>query len=743
MAYLSLGYYAQAMRVLTDARRDLLEAGSAWLAALAGLSLVECLVSTGRFRDAIETVTGLHGELARFDDSVSGSQALVWQARASAGLHDYDAALRTLDRAAGLLSASDDLAIHRAVLEAERAELLLELGNVAESLSLIQQVIPMLGRAGLTIEAAAAHALRGSALLQMGQLTEANTAAGEVLAVAEDEGLRWLTARALHLRGRVQIGQGDEVGARRSFASAVRHIDRVHRRVAWDDRATFSNTSVPLYTDALALALRQQRLPVALRYAERCKASGLADHLRGRVDIRPRARDARSRHLIDELARLRERYAWLGAAQWKETASGTSVHGAMGPIQRGENQAEVKRIERRLAEIWRELQVSNPAYRGEAAALDLVDAADDESGDEDDVAQRWVERVCAALGPNEDVALLEYAGLGDDLALFVLRGHEVRTIRLENAGRAIRDLVPLLQLDVDYSARAAESGGRSLLTMAAKTRGVLRRLQQVLLEPATPLLDGVGRLVIVPHGAAHHVPFHALYNGQAFLIEDCEVAYAPCASLLEHFEARQQALQEVRPRHSHQALVATCSNGGALAQVEVEGQAVLEAFGGRLLHEDEATLGALRAFAGDYTVLHLAAHAVFRPDEPLFSSLQLYDGRLSTLEVFDLELSCSLATLSACETALGTAGAGDELMGLSRALLYAGAPSLVLSLWKVEDRSTAALMTSFYRALCQGVSKAGALRAAQLDLIHHQVEGDYSAPFYWAPFQLIGHAGPV
>jgi CHAT domain-containing protein len=163
------------------------------------------------------------------------------------------------------------------------------------------------------------------------------------------------------------------------------------------------------------------------------------------------------------------------------------------------------------------------------------------------------------------------------------------------------------------------------------------------------------------------------------------------------------------------------------------------------LREEEATLEALRALSQDYAVIHLAAHAVFRPDEPLFSSLQLHDGWLSTLDMFELELKCSLATLSACETALGMTGAGDELMGLSRALLYAGAPSLVLSLWKVEDRSTAALMSTFYRALCRGTTKAAALRQAQLSLIHNEgrSDADFSAPFYWAPFQLIGHPGPL
>jgi len=251
--------------------------------------------------------------------------------------------------------------------------------------------------------------------------------------------------------------------------------------------------------------------------------------------------------------------------------------------------------------------------------------------------------------------------------------------------------------------------------------------------------------VVVPHGVTHHVPFHALHDGRGYLIEDREIAYAPCASLIEHFAERHRALHDARADQGCRALALAYSDGGALPHVQAEGQAVVAAFGGRLLRDQEATLESLRTLAGDYAVVHLAAHAVFRPDEPLFSSLQLQDGRLSTLDVFEMELSCSLATMSACETALGMAGAGDELMGLSRALLYAGAPSLVLSLWKVEDRSTAALMSALYGSLCRGESKASALRQAQLSLIRNEVDGsvDLSAPFYWAPFQLIGHPGPL
>jgi CHAT domain-containing protein len=274
--------------------------------------------------------------------------------------------------------------------------------------------------------------------------------------------------------------------------------------------------------------------------------------------------------------------------------------------------------------------------------------------------------------------------------------------------------------------------------------GILSRLYDVLMRPALRQLAGVTRLVVVPHGATHHVPFHALHDGARYLIEDFEVSYSPCADLLDHFSARHRLLPDASLL-DRQALVVSYSHAGRLPHVDMEGRWVAEALGGRLFSEHEASIAALSAAAGSQNVLHIAAHGSFNPEEPMFSSLQLYDGLLSTLDVFDLELNCSLVTLSACETALGVTGAGDELMGLSRAFLFAGTPSLVLSLWMVEDQATAALMREFYRALRHGGTKAAALRQAQLSLLNSKgdMEKDISGPFFWAPFQLIGHAGPL
>jgi CHAT domain-containing protein len=165
-------------------------------------------------------------------------------------------------------------------------------------------------------------------------------------------------------------------------------------------------------------------------------------------------------------------------------------------------------------------------------------------------------------------------------------------------------------------------------------------------------------------------------------------------------------------------------------------------FQGQALLEAEAAREQIQDRAADARLLHFACHGEFRPDNPLFSGLALADGWLTTLDIFNLRLEASLVTLSACQTGRSVIGGGDELFGLRRAFLAAGAASLVMSHWLVEDRSTAALMEAFYRGLGLGETKAAALRAAQLGLLYGE-DPAYAHPYFWAPFFLTGHTGPL
>jgi len=146
----------------------------------------------------------------------------------------------------------------------------------------------------------------------------------------------------------------------------------------------------------------------------------------------------------------------------------------------------------------------------------------------------------------------------------------------------------------------------------------------------------------------------------------------------------------------------------------------------------------------NYRIMHVATHGLLNAERPQFTGLVLSlvgnktgDGFLRTDEIFNLKLGAPLVMLSACETGLGKEKRGEGVIGLTRAFMYAGAPTVGVSLWSVADRSTAELMTDLYKRMLtgQGMSAVAAKRAAQQNMITGK---KYSAPFYWAPFVLVG-----
>lgn len=325
--------------------------------------------------------------------------------------------------------------------------------------------------------------------------------------------------------------------------------------------------------------------------------------------------------------------------------------------------------------------------------------------------------------------LLEYYLHEHGGTLFVLQDGSLSVVPLAVPAAEVRRLLYLYHLNMDAAARDVGQG-RSLAGLEHNARGILHRLYAALIEPAGAYLAGCERLVVVPYGPLHAIPFHALHDGTRYLVERLEVSTCPSSTLLRLCDARP-------PRAGRSALVVAHSGGGALPSVLAEARAVADLLPGELRLEEQATRTAVIEGAPRHGVLHLAAHGHARLDNPAFAHVSLADGQLSTIDIFNLPLDGALVALSACETGRSAVVGGDELVGLSRGFLYAGASTLVQSLWRVEDGSTAHLMERFYRALCQGAPSGTALRQAQLAIL-----ADRGAhPFVWAPFQLVGHSG--
>jgi CHAT domain-containing protein len=337
----------------------------------------------------------------------------------------------------------------------------------------------------------------------------------------------------------------------------------------------------------------------------------------------------------------------------------------------------------------------------------------------------------------EDTLLLEYFMAGDELAIFLVTRDDVACRRVPWDPAAFQRRSQLLWLNLAMAARSGAVATPAAVT--ANALAVLGQLHAELVGPVAEVIAPYRKLVLVPSGPLHYLPFHAFHDGDGYLLERHEISYLPGSSLLGHCQATRPA--------GRGAAVFGHSFDGRLPHAAAEARAVAAVWRETAMVEQEATLDRLRELAPRRRVVHLAAHGDFRADNPLFSGLALADGALTTLEVFNrLRLDAALVVLSACQTGRHVIGGGDELLGLTRAFLYAGAPSLVLSLWAVEDQSTATLMARMHHLLAAGWAKGAALRQAQLEML--AAPGDAGAgpaahPFFWAPFILVGDSGPV
>jgi CHAT domain-containing protein len=288
---------------------------------------------------------------------------------------------------------------------------------------------------------------------------------------------------------------------------------------------------------------------------------------------------------------------------------------------------------------------------------------------------------------------------------------------------------------------------------------ILRRAYDALIAPAADLLAVAERVVVVPHGPLHQLPFAALLDpaGRPLLEIAPDLRYAPSTTLLLH--AR---LQQAAPKAACLALGYDGAAGRRLRHTEAEAAAVARLCGGEAWHGVPRMAEQLRAAAGAYRWLHLACHGEFDLDEPLRSWLEIGPGeRLSAATVLDqFALSADLVTLSACRSGVSRVLRGDEPMGLVRAFLSAGARSVLVTLWPVEDISARILMEHFYRALLVDGDPAAALHEAQralrdltladareilagwgedvADIPTEDTAQPYADPAFWAAYALIG-----
>ena len=331
-----------------------------------------------------------------------------------------------------------------------------------------------------------------------------------------------------------------------------------------------------------------------------------------------------------------------------------------------------------------------------------------------------VERMATGLGPQE--TLVGFFTSGNTLYGYTLAGAEIRIFQLDGHG---------LTEDVGEFVQSIKKRRR-------QTKELGELLYKRLLRPMQNSIAGRD-LLIVPHGSLHYVPFAALHDGEKFLMQGRALRYLPSAMLLGLMpEARAFAASTKDPVNRLLILGNPDLGQAALdlpsAQIEAQDLQSMFAKTSELFVRRAATETLLKERAYDFSHIHVASHGEFSADAPLESRLKLAtddknDGMLTVSEIYGLRLNANLVMLSACETGLGSISSGDDVVGLTRGFLYAGAQNVVGSLWEVDDDATAELSKLMYAGMKKGTPVSKALAEAQEVLMRKKPH-----PYFWAAF---------
>jgi CHAT domain-containing protein len=376
-----------------------------------------------------------------------------------------------------------------------------------------------------------------------------------------------------------------------------------------------------------------------------------------------------------------------------------------------------QKVRAQLNAIWQDFETVAPAYvglrRGDTASWSEIKGLSDKLGAQTGIVSFYTiedEIICFILRAGWDSPLLKQLPISRNMLVY-------------------RYLLPY-QREVLTHVDFAQ-------TNQAATHAWME-LGEALLAPLKAELADCSLVYFIPHGHLHTVPLHALTVKGTPFIELHSVAYAPSINVLRRLL---EADAESTDTTTTSALVmgyTPSTDQKERALFLGEANAVADRFRTSALLDEQANKTALMQSATGATVIHLSCHGSFDSEDPLSSGLLLADGVLSAREIMELSLHADLVTVSACESGFSTTSKGEELAGISRALLYAGSSSSLLALWQVDAATTLEWMIDFYRRTRDSIGNkimddATAFREATLAL-----KARHPDPVFWAPFVLIG-----
>ena len=597
-------------------------------------------------------------------------------------------------------------------VRSNRAALYRTTGNAAKALEEMRPVAAYYETSSIRIDALRSLGEYAQTLLAAGDARGAAEVGERCLQEARATGgpdILWLTLWPL---GDAYLALNDREKARASFLGAISAVESIRLSGSEDERDNYFHQKTYPYQGMVSLLLQEHRPFEALQYAERAKARLLLDVLRsGRAEISRAMTDSekqRERDLSSSVAKIDAQLARVGATAPRELLA-----------QRDNTILDLDNFRKSLYQAHPGLQI----HRVDFSPITTTQLS--------------------GLLPDTETVLLEYVVTKSDIHVFTGFRDDASNPKVESY--TLRDSADLANLVEKFRSQLA---ARDLAY-----RTTARSLYQKVLGPASAAIENKRRIVVVPDGPLWNLPFQALITPEGrYLLEQAALFYAP--SLTAAVEMRNLSHTGSGRGRTLLALGGPLSQAGGLPPLpesirEVRQLGTLYGLqNSAVLTGNQAGKDRWKGAAPDYRILHLATHGVLNTNNPLYSYLVMSalpgareESVLTAREILALNLQADLTVLSACETARGRFRYGEGLIGMSWAFLVAGAPTTVVSQWKVDSASTSQLMLAFHRNLRPAearplTGRAEALRSAVLELLRTP---GYSHPYYWAGFVMIGN----
>ncbi|MCP3961402.1 MAG: CHAT domain-containing protein [bacterium] len=697
------GEYTRAIRLFQAARRDCATAGDEYHAALCDLDQAEIYLDLNLVEEAAKLAQAAITTFDGLSIPYEGAKALTFRAIALSRQGRTIEALTLLRRARETF-VSERNRLWPALIDFYCAVVLTRDGKPRDAIRLARGAREVFAELSLAPRVAMCELLIAELLLALGKPSEARASCHDALARLAGLDLPALEHRVFLVLGQVEEAIGDRQAAIDAYHRSHRWLEKLRSQLQGDDlKIAFLKDKHVVYESLVWLTLEgglpAEREEVAFGYVEASKSRSLADLMAFRAHALAPRSEARG-ELAERTRALREELGWLyrqiDVVQMRPSEHYRQKVEALRP--------RIRRKEGHLLRSLRELRATDREF----TSLQPGEVID-------------LETVRASLPA--DTTLIEYYIARGRVFVFVVGRDDLEVVPLAAAAKA-REIYRFLQFQLSRSTSEDQSPAASQLAHEAM-RAHLEELYAALIDPIRDRLR-TERLVVVPHGFLHYVPFHALHDGDSYLTDRFTISYAPSAEVFHLCSMKRAAWDDC-------SVVLGVADERAPYILE-EARAVAASLPrARLLLGEDASAEELRRHGARARYLHIATHGLFRRDNPMFSAIQLGATRLSLFDLYDLRLAAELVVLSGCGTGLGAVLGGEELVGLTRGLLYAGAQSVVVTLWDVHDASAAVFMRRFWQHLTAGSGRAQALRQAMWDL-----RDTYPSPYHWAPFIMVG-----